>query len=238
MLVSHGHGFVFLKVRKAAGTSIEMALEPLCRPAGATVSERTPAIVTAQGVVGRRLSPRPRNRDARCLDWRNHMPAAEIRAALGDARWSRYMKVTSVRDPFDLAVSRYHWELARRALPEAADFAETRRQFAAMVSDPTYDGGHELVHVEGAFVADRVIRFERLGTDFAAISAELAPDRPPLPRTKTTTDRRRRPVADYYDDASVAAIRRAAAWVFDLFDYPDRPTPGRPRPLPSLEVTP
>lgn len=55
--MSHSHEFVFLKTRKTAGTTIELALEPLCRPPGAEAREKTPQIVTAHGDVGGRLSP-------------------------------------------------------------------------------------------------------------------------------------------------------------------------------------
>ncbi len=231
VLVSHDHAFIFLKTRKTAGTSIEMALEPLCRPAGAVVTEKTPAIETAAGVVGRRLSPlSPRVRAALPVDWRNHMPAAEIRDALGGGVWARYLKVTAVRDPFDVAVSRYHWERARRGLAEAADFAQTRAEFAAMATDPGFDGDHDLVHVDAAFAADRTIRYERLAEDLRAVTAAVAPGAAPAPlaHAKPTADRRRRPLADYYDAASIAAVRRAFAWAFDRFDYPDRPTPDAP----------
>lgn len=229
VLVSHNHGFVFLKTRKTGGTSVELALEPLCRPAGASVSEATPAIIGAEGVVGRRLTPlRGGARTRPAIDWRNHMPAAEIRDALGADVWRRYRRVTTVRDPFDAAVSRYHWQLARRGLPEAADFADTRAAFRDLVTGPSYESDHDLVHLDGAFAADRVIRFETLAADLAAVRRELAPDAAPapLPHAKRTSDRRRRPVADYYDEASIAAVRRNGAWAIDRFGYPDRPDAG------------
>lgn len=231
VLVSHDHEFIFLKTRKTAGTSIEMALEPLCRPKGAVVSEKTGAIETPQGVVGRRLSPlSPRVRADLPVDWRNHMPAAEIRDALGDAVWSRYLRVTAVRDPFDVAVSRFHWDRARQGLAEAEDFVQTRAEFAAMTRDPRFDGDHDLVHIDGAFAADRAIRFERLAEDLREVTETVAPGaiRAPLAHAKPTAGRRRRPLADYYDETSIAAVRRAFAWAFDRFDYPERPTSDAP----------
>jgi hypothetical protein len=226
VIVSHDHGFVFLKTRKTAGTSVEMVLEPFCRPPGAEVSEKTPTLVSRHGIVGRRLTPRSRlERLLFRRDWYNHMTAAEVRAGLGPDRWARYRKVAALRNPFDLAVSRYHWELARHGLPEAEDFAETRGRFAEMVQSGRFDGDHGIVHLDGHFVADTVVRFETLAADVAALVQQLVPGAAaaPLPHTKKTANRRQHPVADYYDAASIAAIRKSSAWVFDRFGYPDRP---------------
>lgn len=229
VMVSHAREFIFLKTRKTAGTSVEMVLEPLCRPPGAEVSERTPTLISAQGIVGRRLTPRPRLFRLRRLlgqtDWYNHMPAIEVRAALGAARWDRYRKIATIRNPFDLAVSRYHWELARHGLPETGDFAETRARFRAMLLSGQFDGDHPIVHLGGRYVIDEMIRFETIQADLDALMARLAPGAPPvaLPHTKKTSNRRQHAVAEYFDAEGIAAIRKSAAWVFERFGYPERP---------------
>lgn len=115
-------------------------------------------------------------------------------------------------------MSRYHFDLTRINQPEKADFR-------AMVARMTIDGDHDVVHLNGNFVCDEVIFFETLRADAVRIAAILAPDMPApqLLHTKKTTSRRTHPVADYYDAASIARIRQTAGWIFDRFDYPDRP---------------
>lgn len=229
VMVSHAREFIFLKTRKTAGTSVEMVLEPLCRPPGAEVSERTPTLISAQGIVGRRLTPRPRLFRLRRLlgqtDWYNHMPAIEVRAALGAARWDRYRKIATIRNPFDLAVSRYHWELARHGLPETGDFAETKARFREMLLSGQFDGDRAIVHLGSRYVIDEMIRFETIQADLDRLMAELDPGAPPvvLPHTKKTSNRRRHAVAEYFDAEGIAAIRKSAAWVFEHFGYPERP---------------
>jgi hypothetical protein len=226
VIVSHDHAFVFLKTRKTGGTSVEMALEPFCRPPGAAVVEKTPTLRSRHGIVGRRMTPRSRwDRLLLRRDWYNHMTAAEVRDRLGAEDWERYRKITALRNPFDLAVSRYHWKLARDGLPEAEDFAETRRRFAEQVQSGQFDGDHGVVHLDGRFVADEVMLFERLAADVAALVQRLVPGAAAveLPHAKKTANRRQHAVAEYYDDASIAAIRRSSGWVFDRFGYPDRP---------------
>jgi len=231
VMVSHSAGFVFLKTRKTAGTSVEMVLEPLCRPAGETVTEATPTRSSRTGIVGRRLMGRSRlQRWGLQTDWYNHMPAAEVRAALGRARWDRYVKITSIRNPFDLAVSRFHWDMFRRGEAEAADFAETRQAFIAMMRHQTIDCDHAVTHIDGVFVANLVIRFERLAQDLEATLRQVAPGIPipTLPQTKDMSGRRKRPFADYYDEPTIEAVRKSAAWVFERFDYAHRPEDAAP----------
>lgn len=229
VMVSHAREFIFLKTRKTAGTSIEMVLEPFCRPPGEEVTERTPTRVSAQGIVGRRLTPRPRFFRLRRLlgqtDWYNHMPAVEVRAALGPACWDRYRKISTIRNPFDLAVSRYHWELARRGLPETDDFAQTRARFREMVLTGQFDGDGAIVHLGSRYVVDEMIRFETMQTDLDRLMQHLSPGAPPvaIPHTKKTSNRRKHAVVEYFDAEGIAAIRQSAAWVFDRFGYPARP---------------
>ena len=227
VMISHSHSFIFLKTRKTAGTSVEMALQPLCTPPGTPIIEQTSVIESRFGVVGRRLmQPGPLARLTFWRrDWYNHMPAVKVERALGHQRWERYRKVATIRNPFDLAVSRYHFELARRDQPEKADFRETQADFRAMVERMTIDGDHDIVHLNGKFVCDEVISFEKLREDVVRVAAILAPDMPApeLPHTKKTASRQTHPVTEYFDAASIARIRQTAGWIFDRFGYPDRP---------------
>lgn len=234
VMVSHKYQFIFVKTRKTAGTSIEMALEALCRPPGAEIVEATPAVVSKVGIVGRRLVPPPRF--MRLTPWRknwlNHMSASKIRDALGRTKWDRYQKITSVRNPFDLTVSRFHWQLTHRGNSTPKDFAETRAQFNAMVQMQDFDYDYSVVHIEGKFVAGHVIRFENLRGDLEAVISAVAPGQGPLviPHAKNTGMRRTHSVAEYYDQDSIATVLKKAAWVFGNFDYPETPAEIRPQP--------
>ncbi len=53
-LVCYKHRFIFLKTRKTAGTSVEMALEPLCVPPGTEIREHRSMIKTRYGIVAHR----------------------------------------------------------------------------------------------------------------------------------------------------------------------------------------
>jgi hypothetical protein len=217
VMVSHAKEFIFLKTQKTAGTSVEMVLEPFCRPPGASVTEKTPTRKSSYGIVGRRLTRASHwYRFLRQRDWYNHMTARA-------ARWERYRKIATIRNPFGIAVSRYHWK--RRGLPESENFFDTRAEFREMVLSGQIDGGRDIVHLGSSYVVSDMIRFETMQADLDRLMQSLNPGAKPvvIPHTKKTANRRKHPVADYFDPEGIAAIRKSAAWVFERFDYPTTP---------------
>ena len=120
MIVSHQHSFIFLKTMKTAGTSVELVLSQICGPDDIVTPIREEHLRVGHGPRNYRL---PRNDRSfvsgirlslgfeRDSDWlfRNHMPAAQVRAVLGEEIWNAYRKVTVVRNPFEQMISRYRW---------------------------------------------------------------------------------------------------------------------------------
>jgi hypothetical protein len=232
VMVSHKHAFIFLKSRKTAGTSIEMSLEPLCGTPRAETIEATPARVSRQGVIGRRVLGRPKH--IKLLqklgiglvpNWHNHMTAAEIKAALGTERWNRYRKITSVRNPFDRAVSSFHWQESRAGVPADEDFAAVRARFNDWVARTKPNSDKDVLFLDGAFVCDLAIRFEHLAADLQTIYSMFDPKAGPvqLYHVKDAGPRRKRPVPEYFTETSIATVLEHSGWVFERFGYPDRP---------------
>jgi hypothetical protein len=230
VMISHDRGFIFLKTRKTAGTTIEMLLEPHCAPPGHVVREETPEIVTAHGVVGARLVARedPDLPIAQSPEWRNHLPAAIIRERLGDEVWSRYVKITAVRNPFDRVVSMFHWRRRKTELPTGPALREAFRRFIAR----DWPDDRDVVLIGGRFVADRALRYETLGADIASLSTELGLGIDPsaMPHTKNFAARRGGlSTADHYDEDTIEVVRNRLSWVFEHFDYAGTPD-SAPRP--------
>jgi len=197
MILSHRHRFIFIKTRKTAGTSVELALSRLCAP-GDVLSPTTPedeAKRRAEGIL-------PRNYAAPAANWlvgdrfnlhkiyprtgkvlgrwglrrfRQHMTAREIKAAVPEAVWRDYTKITIERDPFDRIVSRYYWDVTMgRTTDLESFFARTR-----------FDRNWDIYSVDGEIAADIVLNYETLHTDFSAIIERLKlPDPGPLPFAK------------------------------------------------------
>jgi hypothetical protein len=185
MIVSHRHKLIFVKTRKVAGTSFEIALSGFLGPEDVItpITEDDEAIRRARGWrgpqnytkppaewtpgewvrAGRRLLKGQPGR-ARPAKYVNHIPAVKLRARLGAATWDAYTKVSIDRNPFDLAVSLYHY-FER----------DGRRSFAQFVhAGGAYRGSNfDLYAIDGVPAMDRLLRYETLDAELEALGADL-----------------------------------------------------------------
>lgn len=131
MIISHRHRFVYVKTRKTASTSIEIAMSKFCGPEDVI----TPIVATDEQVRTRLGYRGPQNylvesvSGAR-VELVNHAPALLARRILGES-WQQYFFFTIERNPFDRAISQYYWELPlweRRGdpIPTITEFLATR----------------------------------------------------------------------------------------------------------------
>ncbi len=227
VLVSHSHRFIFMKTSKTAGTSVEMALEHACAPDGHVVAEKTPACISEQGIIGSRLSPIKLPRQPALVKgmWYNHKSAKEIRDDLGAERFAQYLKITTVRNPFDRCVSAFHW-LRKPDAAKAKTFAELRQKFQEFILAEKWKTDKHNALINGEFIIDRTLRFESLKPDLAKLASDLniAVNTNAMPHTKSTHKTRKDyAVADYYNQACIDVVRRRSDWVFEYCDYPDHP---------------
>ncbi len=235
MLISHSHQFIYLKTRKTAGTSVEMAFQPWATSGrNLPVEERTHARVSVNGVVGCRLVP-PRDRNPLDDIWFNHMPAASVMARVAAPIWGRYVKFAVVRNPFDRMVSYFHWtetlvpEMRGRSEDNAApqSFDQVRARFRHFVLDTDWADDSDIVMVDGVWCVDAVLRYETLQADMASVARKLGINRAKvlLPTTKSGKHLRGdRVVSDYFDAETIAHVRHRLGWLFDRFDYPPYPS--------------
>ena len=233
MLISHRHRFVFLKTRKTAGTSVEMALQPFCLPdAAPPVPEWTQAIVSDEGIVGSRIAAPERSEESR--RWFNHMGATQIAQQMGHALFEDYLKVATVRDPFERTVSLFHW-MARNDPAAAMSWPERRSRFRDWVLGGRWHDDREITHHDGVYCVELAIRYENLTEDLdrAAERIGLDDDRIVLSHSKNMKSARQGvPTPDYFDPDTIGEVRRRMDWVFDRFAYPDRPGETVPGPAP------
>src|SRR5262245_17789398 len=120
MIFSQEHKFIFLKTRKMAGTSVELALRQLCGPddiiaAIGDAKERRQQVLHYQGrppqnwrVHGWWQSPRPLFKrywfrfSPGDYGFYNHIPAKQARTLLNDDKvWRSYFKFAFERNPWD-----------------------------------------------------------------------------------------------------------------------------------------
>jgi len=223
MLVSHRYRFIFLKTRKTAGSSIELAFEPYARPEGwsppeGDLSFKTEAVVNEAGIIGAR--GREAKKGAPFID---HVPAQRVRKRLPRRVWNDYFKFCTIRNPWDKTVSYFHY--AHKAVhgrpshvivEKFREWLETDRHLRARDRPITWIGDDP--------ITDGHIRYHRLEEDAAAIAEHLGITEP-LKIGGIHTEFRnsdKLPYVDYYDDTAREIVARSFAdeieyygWNFD-----------------------
>jgi hypothetical protein len=225
MIISHEHEFIFLKTRKTAGTSLEIALSQHCGPEDVI----TP-IWPQDEAVRRRLGYRgPQNyavpwgaygagdwlqlcRHRECLAFYNHAPAAFIQRYVGERVWQDYFVFCFERNPFDKAISLYYWVTEGPERPLLAQCLQSLPQ-RVLSNWPIYARGDEVV-------ADFVGRYEHLDDDLAEVWARLRlPSAPELPRAKAGQRTDRRSYREVLDPAARAVVEHACIRELETFAY-------------------
>jgi hypothetical protein len=236
MIVSHEHRFVFLKTRKTAGTSVELALsnlagddaivtplEPLearhdprnyeALPPPARPGDPSPAETTRRDELIRRAELiRQARTDPQCvryIPYFSHMPAWLARAKLGDEIWDGYFKFCFERNPWDKVASVYWWR--HRNSEDPPPFEEWLPGVVKSLSDwPLYS-------IDGELAVDAVGRYEDLPTDLAAFLERVGAPAGDLrlPRAKSGFRRQ----DDLYSPATVEEVRQVFSREIEMLGY-------------------
>jgi hypothetical protein len=242
MIVSHKYRFIFIKTRKVGGTSVEIALSKFLG-SDDIVTPIVPEDERLRSTLGYNG---PRNcwlpvgdmaheiaalRPAGCrylrklvmhrkwpLKFYNHIPASEVKKAIGAEAWSSYLKFSIERNPFDKVCSFYFWDRKRGGAAEKMSF----REFVlcgrgADVSD------FDLYSISQVPRMDRIARYENLAAELDDISAELGlPER--LSCTLESINakagiRQSGTVDDFYDSETRRMIEMQFAREIAFFGY-------------------
>jgi Sulfotransferase family len=200
VIVSHEHGFVFMKTRKTAGTSVEIALSRVCgdQDVITPVTDDDELLRRARGGRGPQHYLEPPNLERRAF---NHMPVSMVRKMLGRQRFESYFSFAIERNPWDAVVSLYHW---RYRDAEPGSF----RHYVNSDAVETFATKNQRIYrIKGEVAVDRVLRYESLADELAAVWKELdLPGEPELPHAKSGTRPRGPSYRSYYDDASRARV--------------------------------
>ncbi len=211
MIASHARSFIFLKTRKTAGTSVEIALSKVCGP-GDVITRISPEDEELRARAGGRG---PQNFESPPLPRQafNHMSARLARDVVGVQAWRAYYTFAIERNPWDAVVSLYYWKY--KDLPELPDFDH----YVAQEWIEQLANNRRMYRIRGKLAVDRVLRYERLADELDEVWAHLGlPGAPDLPRAKANA----RPAGDYrdlYTDASRERVGIVFADAIEAFDY-------------------
>jgi len=228
MIISHQHGFIFLKTAKTAGTSVEIALSRHAGPEDiiTPISDSDEKLRRDHGGRGPQNFRLPLKsltmrqlagmiRTCRRPGFYNHMPAAEVRRLAGEEVWNRSFRFCIERNPFDRVVSLYWWCHRREPRPSIGEFLRSPR--LRLLSR---NGIEMYTDKSGRIVVDQVLRYERLEEELEGVRRKLGlPEPLVLPRAKSG----HRPEGQGWRDVLTAPDRRVIESCFrrelDLFGY-------------------
>lgn len=210
MIISHEHRFIFLKTKKTAGTSIELALSRICGPHDiiTPLNRYDEAMRDGRGPQNWQqhswfASRRPIHKrrllrfTARDRGFYNHIPAGEARQLLGDDEiWNSYFKFAFDRNPWDRQVSIYHHRFRRAKLPPPFPKFMAGGKGARV-------NNFEIYSLDGDICVDFLGRYENLSADLQVVLERIGiKANLQLPRAKGEARKSKIPYQDYYDERS------------------------------------
>lgn len=230
MILSHAHRFIFLKTRKTAGTSIELALSQLCgpddiltpiSPADEDLRSGQPGpgaqnwipetmrINRAERFLGKMIGQRARGRG-----FYNHVPAREVKRLVRAEVWNGYFKFSVERNPWDRQVSLYYWRYRDPAKRPSFEAFLKSRYWRKTVDN------FDIYTIDGRLALDHVIRYEKLAEDFAGVLQRIGiEDAPQLASAKSGSRSGGRGYRDHYTDETRALVEKLYRREIELFEY-------------------
>lgn len=211
MILSHKYKFIFIKTKKTAGTSIEIALSKFCGP-----TDIITPITPADEIIRARLGYRgPQNYSSSQGPFYNHIAAREIAEKIDPAVWETYYKFCVERNPWDKVVSWYYWENRTEPRPSLSQFIRSGR--AALVGGP---GGFNLYTINDRIVVDKVLLYENLQQEMETLALRLnLPEVPRLPNAKAEFRVDKKPVTAFYGEQDRNTIATIFSREISLFGY-------------------
>ncbi|RZU99411.1 hypothetical protein [Spiribacter vilamensis] len=239
MIVLHDPGIIFLKSRKTAGSSLEIALSAFAQ-SGDVITPIDPKEGDDQvreklGYPGpmnyekstAEVFVRPTIRDLRyalrgkeVVRYHHHCSASRARLHLGKKRWEQMTKVSIVRNPWDYMVSSYYW--GNRDQGELPAF-----QSWCLEKKRLMNRNHRQYFIGNRCVIDRFIRYENFREDLLSLEEEfsglsgLADNFSGMTAKKGIRPKSGPSVAELFSKAPKAdrLVRRKCQFEIDTFGY-------------------
>ncbi len=213
MILSRGRRFIFVHIPKTGGTALTLALEARAMAEDILIGDTPKARARKGRIAGVK---------ARGRLWK-HSTLSDIAGLASDDEIASFFTLTLVRNPWDRAVSYYHWLRDQHFAHPAVGLAKSH-SFPDFLSHPQTRTALALwpytAYMRDRFGAERAslfARIEHLDTDLAPFEAHLGFGLTPIARANESgRDRDWRP---YYSDDSAALIASLCAEDIARFGY-------------------
>ncbi|QYK43475.1 MAG: sulfotransferase family 2 domain-containing protein [Paracoccaceae bacterium] len=212
MIISRGRRYVFVHVPKTGGTALALALEARAMADDILIGDTPKARQRRGRVKGMKAAGRL---------WK-HSTLADIDGLVTTAELAELFTVTMVRNPWDRAVSYYHWLRGQGFAHPAVGLAKAL-DFKGFLGHPQTRAAFRLWPY-GAYMRDAAgverarcfIRLEHFASDAAPFETHLGFR---LPLVRSNASDRAADWRPYYDDASAALLAELCAEDVARFGY-------------------
>lgn len=172
MIVSHKLKIIYIKLRKVAGTSFEVALSRYC---GRDDILTPPEAKTNKNKNLVRLGYSGA-RNYQAFDVKNrlaHLSAKDIKPVISADIFNNYLKIATLRNPYQKAISWYFWKKrGEKPTKVEKDFNEfITSECLEHKKNPLMD--YDLIHIKGKSVVDFVLRYEHLSDDIKELEMKI-----------------------------------------------------------------
>lgn len=173
MIICRELKVIFIKTKKVGGTSFEIALSKFCGPRCIITPISAEDEVLRQKISGRTAqnyasTKWPYYRMQTRGEFKNHVPAPAVKAAIPGPVWDKFKKITIVRNPYDVAISKYFWVGGEETGLKFDDF---------LVQHPdALEHNKNIAPLDGPAKLDHYLRYENLEQDMADAGLEQVYD--------------------------------------------------------------
>lgn len=213
MILSRGRGYLFIHIPKTGGTALALALEARALKDDLLVGDTPKARARRRRLNGLQTAGRL---------WK-HSTLADLDGLVTPAELADLFVFTLVRNPWDRAVSYYHWLRAQSFAHPAVGLARLL-DFPGFLAHPQTEASLAawpcaayLRGRDGAERCDLFARLEHLETDLAPFEAHLGFRLPPLPRANASA--RPRDWRPFYRAQDAERLARLCAEDIARFGY-------------------
>ena len=206
MLISDSNEFIFVHMRKVAGTSMRAILSPLRIPR----SKSRIAHIKSRALL---------EWDYQKYAFRTHADIRSVQKRMPANKFARYFKFAFVRNPWDRLVSEYEFLLRKDTHGRHARVKKLGgfTQFIQMqIPRNNAYQINMLCDRQGEMLLDFVGKFENLNKDWEFVCDRIGIPHQCLPRKNVTHHRH---FQDYYDNESRQLVAQHWAREIDLFSY-------------------